>query len=71
MQIDGIWNTFGIKEPSNSEATKGYKQTLSNITDCRMQIAHGDATATEIGTRYSLEMLKQIDVPYISTLKKN
>ncbi len=70
-QIDGIWKTFGIKKPSNPEATKGYKQTLSNIADCRMQIIHGDATATEIGVRYSLEMLKQIDVPYISTPKKN
>lgn len=31
-----------------------------------MQIAHGDATATEIGTRYSLEMLKQklADIDY-------
>ena len=65
-QIDGIWNTFGIKEPSNPEATKGYKQTLSNIADCRMQIAHGDATATEIGARYSLEMLKRklADIDY-------
>lgn len=65
-QIDGIWNTFCIKEPSNPDITKGYKLTLGNIADCRMQIAHGDTTATEVGARYSLEMLKQklTDIDY-------
>lgn len=49
-QIDGIWKTFGIKDALNPDITKGYDQTLSNVADYRMQIAHGRTTAAEIGS---------------------
>jgi len=61
-QIDGIWKTFGIKEPINPDLSKGYDQTLINVADYRMQIAHGRSTAAEIGAHCtSADMQKTLE----------
>lgn len=65
-QIAGVWKTFGIKEPINPDLTKGYDQTLSNIADGRMKIAHGRETSAQVGaTITSAELQKKLgDVDY-------
>ena len=65
-QIEGVWKTFGIKDPINPDITKGYDQTLSSIADGRMKIAHGRETSTQVGaTLTSAEVQKKLnDVDY-------
>ena len=61
-QVAGVWRTFGIQEPYNPDITKGYDQTLINVADYRMQIAHGRSTAAEVGAHCtSADMQKTLE----------
>ncbi|GLB53494.1 hypothetical protein NBRC110019_25350 [Neptunitalea chrysea] len=53
--MESIWTTFGIDAPILNEVSIGGR--IKDIVDNRNAIAHGNSSASEIGSRVSLSDL--------------
>lgn len=54
-QLESIWTTFGIELPILNESSIGGR--IKDIVDNRNAIAHGNSSASDIGSRVSLSDL--------------
>lgn len=67
QQLDRVWKTFGIKAPMFEPEHMSVKQTLLDLANGRMAVAHGRECASQIGSLKSSSDLEEL---YDSWLKQ-
>jgi hypothetical protein len=60
QQLDRVWKTFGIKEPMFEPEHMSVKQTLLDLANGRMAVAHGRECASQIGSLKSSSDLEEL-----------
>ncbi len=60
QQLDRVWKTFGIKAPMFEPEHMSVKQTLLDLANGRMAVAHGRECASQIGSLKSSSDLEEL-----------
>lgn len=60
QQLDRVWKTFGIKAPMFEPEYMSVKQTLLDLANGRMAVAHGRECASQIGSLKSSSDLEEL-----------
>lgn len=60
QQLDRVWKTFGIKAPMFEPEHMSIKQTLLDLANGRMAVAHGRECASQIGSLKSSSDLEEL-----------
>lgn len=60
QQLDRAWKTFGIKAPMFEPEHMSVKQTLLDLANGRMAVAHGRECASQIGSLKSSSDLEEL-----------
>lgn len=60
QQLDRVWKTFGIKAPMFEPEHMAVKQTLLDLANGRMAVAHGRECASQIGSLKSSSDLEEL-----------
>ena len=60
QQLDRVWKTFGIKAPMFEPERMSVKQTLLDLANGRMAVAHGRECASQIGSLKSSSDLEEL-----------
>lgn len=60
QQLDRVWKTFGLKAPMFEPEHMSVKQTLLDLANGRMAVAHGRECASQIGSLKSSSDLEEL-----------
>ena len=60
QQLDRVWKTFGIKAPMFEPEHMSVRQTLLDLANGRMAVAHGRECASQIGSLKSSSDLEEL-----------
>lgn len=60
QQLDRVWKTLGIKAPMFEPEHMSVKQTLLDLANGRMAVAHGRECASQIGSLKSFSDLEEL-----------